>query len=702
MDNELSQQLKNIYKRYGFEIAKIYEQENVIVFTIKTGYFDNADIVPLGAIADSGAAFKEFSDLGYACTVRHFLTPIQTEQQLFKGFFSVESILTRLESDYQKFTKNIVTPFSDDAAYEYINTSYSINGKVGETSPAQEVLVRLAENKPKLFLIEAAAGFGKTCTAYELVHLLKQDTEYLPLFAELSRNRKAAVFRYILLDEIDLKFPGLNSKLVQGEMLNGKVITVLDGFDELLRKSEDTDDFQNREPMLETIGQFLTGNAKIVLTTRRTVLFEGDAFHEWVAKHADDFELVRIKLNEPTVSDWLKPDRMDAVKNSNLEIINLANPVLLSYLRWIPDKEFSEVMQAPENLVDKYFEFMLERERVRQDLRMDIATQQRVLLSIADDMIAYSYTSEKREYIVDLIQKSNGKVLDEVLAYYPGAERPDKEGLANKIASHALLDRSAQEPNKIGFINEFVFGHFIAKNIFAAKEWLNDDLRFIEPAVISYKPRKQEQREKLLMKLKDSMEFLTITDRFDLSKNLDHTINFDLADGEIEGLEIDHVKIGSNHVRNFQFNECSFVDCEFDMERFQQVTFLNCRFYRNKFSNNCSIGPVHVLAAIGDQEFIKSLSTAYQVDVQVQPPERQDLAERYVLEKFWPIGKDMLMHKHRPIKGLCAGGAGFRSEELYDAIQSLKKKGILLSPMQVSFVEVNFEMMSVIKKVLER
>lgn len=96
MDKQFKRELEDIYKRYGFELAKVYEPEDVIVFTLKMGYFDNADIVPLSEDANAKKPFDDFSSAGYACTVRSYLSPEQTENELFKGFFSVASILGRL------------------------------------------------------------------------------------------------------------------------------------------------------------------------------------------------------------------------------------------------------------------------------------------------------------------------------------------------------------------------------------------------------------------------------------------------------------------------------------------------------------------------------------------------------------------------------------------------------------------------------
>lgn len=703
MDNQLKRELEEIYRRYGFETAKVYEPENVIVFTLKTGYFDNADIVPLSESANTKKPFDDFSESGYACTVRSFLSPKQTEAELFKGFFSVASILDRLDKDYKQFTNNIVKPFADDARYEYINAPYSVNGKNGSKSPAVEVVSRLNATRPILFLIEAAAGFGKTCTAYEIVNQLIQEKNYLPLFSELSRNRKAPIFRYVLLDEIDRKFPTLSSRLVQSEMINGRVVTILDGFDELLRKTDEDDDFENQEPMLETIGQFLTGNAKIVLTTRRTVLFEGDAFHNWAATHSDEFELVRIRIGEPSLIDWLPENRLKAIQATSLDIKNsLANPVLLSYLRCIPDDKFDAVIDSPQGLVERYFNFLLERERLRQDLQMSVDTQKSILTTIAADMISGGYTSEQRDYIVDLILKTCLQEIEEALALYPSSERPDKEFIANKIASHALLDRSSKEENKIGFINEFVLGYFVAANIINDEEWLNDDVRFLEPAVISYRPRATIERKELLERIRQSLEFTAISYRTDFTARLIGAVDFPLQSDEAEGLDFDAVKFGVEAIESFQFNDCIFRNCEFELERISDVTFLNCKFYGDNVATGNPAGSIYILGEVGDSEFLKkALGNIEEIDSSVLPT-HELLLERHVLEKFWPIGREKLLHKHRPISGICNGYGGFRPDEIYNAIHQLKKRGVLLQPNSAAFVELNFDRLPEIRHILGR
>ena len=697
----INTELTEIYQRYGFELSKSYQNNQVLVFTIKTGYFDNADIVPLVDKIDVKQAFDDFSKVGFACTIRPVQTPVQAENQLFKGFFSVDSILARLQSDYDKFTRNIVAPFSAEAHYEYINAPYIVNGKAGSLTPAQEVSSRLNSKKPTLFLIEAAAGFGKTCTAYELVHLITKNKDFLPLFSELSRNRQASIFRYILLDEIDRTFPVLSSRLVQAEMKNGRVITILDGFDELLRKSEDGNDFESKEPMLETISGFLTGNAKIVLTTRRTVLFEGDAFHTWIENNSDKFDLIRIRISEPQVDNWLPESRLSKLRGSGIKIEDIANPVLLSYLRCISNADFESVSSAPQLLVETYFHFMLEREKIRQDLRISADNQQVILSSIAEDMISFGYTSEHRDYIVDYIISTHSKIINDALSAYSATEKPTREEIANKLASHALLDRSQREPNKIGFVNEFVLGNFVAKIILNATDWLNDDLRFIEPAVISFQPREHNLKQSLWEKLKNSLDFLAISDRVDFSLRLTGAIPFVLSGDEVVGIEICGASIGGNLISNFQFNSCIFKKCVFELENLENVTFLNCRYYDNNLSGTKLKGHVYVLGSTGDQEFLDSL-VAYNGDrTEEQEPNEQVFIEQFILEKFWPIGRDILTHKNRPIKGICINNSEFKVDELYAGIVRLKKKNILKEIMN-EFLEINLDEIQSIREILGR
>ncbi|MGZ8244977.1 hypothetical protein [Methylomagnum sp.] len=700
----MKQRIIDIYKRYGFQLASDQSKDGILVFTLKNGYFHNAEIVKLDSDAKTEKAFESFSKSGYACTTRLVVSPEQAESELFKGFFSVESTRHRLLEDYRRFSTNIVSVYGKDAKYDYIKSPYQINGKDGDLSPAEEVLSLINTDEPILFLIEAAAGFGKTCTAFEILKLLAEDESHLPLYAELSRNRQARIFRYILLDEIDRSFPLLSSRLVQSEIRNGRIITILDGFDELLRKDDDTGSFENQEPMLETVSELLTGHAKIIITTRRTVLFDGDEFHQWLDRHATNFRLIRIRIQEPRVTDWLSESRLCQLEQADLRIEAMANPVLLSYLRCINEKSFLEAVSNPESIVESYFTYMLDRERERQDLRMDIEVQHSILRSIAHDMMQCGYTAEERDYIISYILSSQQKALDDTRTRYPVTDKPNREEIANKLASHALLDRSANDPNKISFVNEFAFGNYVAENIFLMPDWMSDDLRFIEPAVGSYKPRNPDSRSRLYEQLNESLPFLDIGSRIEISIDLMYKILFPLSEGEAEGITFTDIEIGEFLISNFQFNECQFSKCRFNLQNMDNVTFLNCRFYNCVLPISESRAPIFVLGGSGDPEFIKAISHR-PTDPSDSPNNDCSLnIEAFILKKLWPIGESYEHMPSRPIfkplKVLCYPTRIYNSERLYDSVWRMKKKGLIVETTRNSLITINQENISDIQKIL--
>ena len=107
MDASMKSSLVAVYKRYGFTLAR--DRDCVLVFTLKTGYFDNAEIVKLTATAETEKIFSEFSAAGYGCVIREAKTPEHAERELFQGFFSVESTRHRLIDDYKRFTEAVVS-----------------------------------------------------------------------------------------------------------------------------------------------------------------------------------------------------------------------------------------------------------------------------------------------------------------------------------------------------------------------------------------------------------------------------------------------------------------------------------------------------------------------------------------------------------------------------------------------------------------
>jgi hypothetical protein len=707
MKNNLKANLIALYQDYGFELKQNYDSDKVLVFGFSGGYFRNVDIVPYSENSVLDNAYNEFQSMGFACQKRRFRQYDAVDKELFEGFFSLQNNKKRLDNEYAKFASSVVRMYGNEAKYKYLNSPYYFDDVLGEDGLVEEIYSKLDEDYPVLFLVEAAAGFGKTCAAYEIARKINQESYKIPFFAELSRNRQARIFKHVLLDEIDRVFPSLSSRLVEREINNGRIVTILDGFDELLRDGDDEGEFENKEPMLETIGHYLRGAAKIVLTTRKTMLFDGDRFFDWVQENVGEFQLIRLRLGEPRIRDWLDTDRYTKLTQVvGNELDNISNPVLLSYLRCVPDEMFEEICQDSSGLVNSYFNFMLEREKTRQDLALDIDEQHEVLEKVAFDMIELDYFSEERDYIVDFIMESCSSIIDRMIRRYPIENRPKREEIANKLASHALLDRSSRSPNKIGFINDFVFGNYISRNVIKADEWHYDKWVFLEPSVLSYRHRSKDERARLYHALSEVFPYLSPSNQVVIQTELERDFCIALENCQIESIDFDEIKLGDNSLCNVNFIGCVFNKCIFDFSKMTDVTFLSCQFYGCSVEASVdNIVKVHFLSSDGDGEFLDtvfSLISRSEVDNNGDCEISLESAEKAVLERFWPVGRDSITYKHRPIRGICNNYGGHTPAQLHDAICSLKKRNVLKEPKSASFVEINFDMLVEIKRVLGR
>ena len=323
--------LIKLYENYGFNYRGDLSSTNEIVFTITQGVFDNAIIIKTDNSQDKKLE-SELNDLGFHVNTEKLISFKNIENKLFKGFFSVEKTKSLFSNDYRNHIQNIAKSFpTSNISYTYIHSSFHKDGNYYDNGKdiLQDIQSEINTNGPKLILIEAPAGFGKTCTAYEIGQMISnQDDEHLVLFAELSRDRHAKIFNHVLQRELARSFPAVSASLVSKEIQAGKVVVILDGFDELLNEREDEKfQFEKSQAMLETIGKMLKFNAKIILTTRKTAILQGDDFDEWISEHSNNFEFMRYTLKEPSARNWLSSDRANRLIQHHINIKNLANPV---------------------------------------------------------------------------------------------------------------------------------------------------------------------------------------------------------------------------------------------------------------------------------------------------------------------------------------------------------------------------------------
>ncbi|MBB3836828.1 nucleoside-triphosphatase THEP1 [Runella defluvii] len=579
--------LVKVYQSYGFEKEEITTKD-IVVFSYKQSRYFGVDIVPLAQnqqIEDYVERLKvEYSQSGFATTIKYIKNEKEAEIELFKSFFSFDATKARLKRKYSEFVKKQTYNLLG-SDYQYISSPFEIYNAEGDGN-----LIELVHNvittveKAHLIIIEAAAGYGKTSTAYQILQALIENTNLIisPILTELARNRGANIFRYILLDVIDKEFPTLNSELVIKEIQNGRVPLIIDGFDELLDKinlEADMSSIDEIEPMLNTIGELLVGRAKIVLTTRKTAIFNDYEFEKWASKWDNKFEIIRISIKEPSIEDWLGYDRCQILENNNMILHHLANPVMLAYLKNLDEESYISVISNGENLVDQYFQKMLEREKDRQNLLATPETQLLIFKNVVKLLLDLDSTSEKKEFFKEIIKEQNLKILESTRLLYP--EKPTIDNLVDILATHALLDRKGRDGNKIGFINDFVLGVFIGEIINETDMHLSQNIYsdyMIELAVTAYRVQSNEKKYQLWEKIVEIKERFGDYTLFIFDVTLLNHPAFDYNSLTVKEISFVNVDFSINNMQESIFINCSFRSCRFDFKKLQGMSFISCHF----------------------------------------------------------------------------------------------------------------------------
>lgn len=600
MDREHIDSLVTLFERYGYHKDDL-STDLCLIFTLSTGMYPAAEILPISdnITEDEVSRIKRsYSESGYA--VRSLKShDIKTiEDYLFTGFFHVKAANLRLRNKYDEYVARVMKPYRDSGSsnntleYKYINIKYEkeSNFKISSnTMPLTDALVEeLNAPGAKLIIVEAAAGFGKTSTAFEVLHQYSiTNTDARPLFMELSKDRQAATFRYLLLSQIERDFDVLlKNDIVIYNIKKGKIPLIIDGFDELLSKDLDNGAnealFTDVETMLSTIAELLSENTKVLLTTRKTAIFSGDSFYDWYNKLIDngcDFNISRYQLENPIIRDWLPADKFRVLDKS---INDISNPVLLGYLRYV-DYETFLTINTPAKLIQSYFDFLLRREIDRQDLPFNTEEQLKIFRKLAAYFACFEITADNRADI-----KSAFMELEPHLIISKTSAAKDESSITNALTNHALLDR--KDNGKIGFISDYILGTLLMQSILYDEDKDSLDLHesisyaFLEKAILAgelsdIKTRKSFWR-KLFDKCKLNNALIFMADsklRFVISHTFDHET--------FANETLNNVTFGINTaiISSCNFTNLKFHQCYFDFNYISQCYFFNCEF------DNCII-----------------------------------------------------------------------------------------------------------------
>ena len=702
--------ITNLYLQYGFEAGEA--NEDYMVFFMQSGYFQNAEIVILNKTTqECDIDISGYECLGYSVRLRRFDNIIAIHNALFNGFFNTAMSNKKLLSEYESFCEQQKHKLPHNK-YEYIRGEFVENGVPQSANVLDRILDVFKSDERQLIILEASAGYGKTCTSFEVIReLVEKIPDKIPLLTELSKNRKASVFRYVLLSEIDQKFPALSSELVTNEIKNGRILLIIDGFDELLSKNNSTSSLDNEknpgkdaQTMLDTIAQLITteSKTKILLTTRNSSIFVGKEFDEWVDQHLVDCNITRLQLSEPSLRDWIGAEKIEILKANKIDLNNVLNPVLLTLLRNEPLDGFETKYTSNEEIVQQYLDLLLRREQQRQALPLSVEEQLRIMRDLAVQMVQLDISAEDIDFIklilTDVTSRDINTYLERYDALPDSAEnKPTEAEFINKLSHHALLDRISTQNNLIGFINEFIFGLMMAKAVLEFQLSPTElQGKYLDVAITAYSTYNATQRKLLYKTIEPVLSKEPPQRRIFASMYLCDEIKGSYSDQYFDGIFFENNIVISADAcfTNCIFSDCIFDHCILNTNAFHTCQFYNCTFYDCSIELgdilNCELMFLH---CTGHEKFAQC---AYRCE----PAAESTIDyERVVLEQFWKPGYEKA-EPRRSYLALLKGVSSSDKQALVNAIDSLVRKNLLKRWQRVYVL--NFEKIEVIKKIIGR
>lgn len=706
---EISKIIK-LYSLFQFELLE--ETGAYLVFRFDSGYFNNIEILLLDPSFKVNALRKKFEEVGFSVNIKTYSNYEQTHQILFKGFFDLEKKRKQFGKNYEQYYQqqsNHMFGVADNAEnYRYIESTYLKNGQECSDSIYESVGKELLHEEKRLIILEASAGMGKTSTAYEILnYILKSKKDLsLPLLIELTRNRGARIFRHVLDDEIDRNFSLLKRDLIIEEIRRGNILLIIDGFDELLSKQNETTDDEGEDntsqTMLDTIAELLKNDSKarIVLTSRKSSIFVGDKFDYWKDQVLPDVSVTRYQLLPPTIDNWLDRERIQILTEKHIRIESLSNPVLLSILRIIPFPEFEKISTG-KSVINLYLDKLLEREKTRQSIALSVKEQKEIFVKLAAQFVSFEIMSEDSEFIRTLLLDNiiKEKVFDYINRYADADKPQDPDEFANKFVHHALLDRVQPFSNKIGFINDYIFGVFVSeaiKNGFLSekdKELLNE--KYIAFAVEACNIEDSQYKESMYSKLKNIIECLN--DKQALETEL---ILRGKPVRSYNGAFFNYMTFSENDFKECEFKNCSFSFCTFqkcaiDSTIFSGCYFINCKFYNNTLINECTHDTNVAAINCNGIEFLNIINE----NEQAEDSDEKTRFKTVILENFWSKGKERADSK-RSITSIFKGTQGKDRKKIMIALTELVRDGILTN--SAEYYDLNHKKMDIIREMLGR
>lgn len=693
-------ELDRLFQIYGYDVKET--NASYRVYLLNQGMYHGAEIQVMDE-TDAAPICARYSKLGYHAKEQHFKSVNEAEDYLFRGFFNTQTTSYDIERRYSEFASNQVRLYGDASIkYRYISMPYSVCSSSldeyiqGNTDIISAIKDVMSSKGAYLIVVEAAAGFGKTCTAYEVYNaFVDKCDKQKPIFTELSRNRDAKQFKYILWSEIDReKDTTAKQELVVYNIKKGKIPLIIDGFDELLSKDIDPgkagqlNEFEQVETMLSTIGDLLTDESKIVLTSRKTAIFAGTEFGDWIDSYGGKFNVIRFQLEKPNIKQWLSESRYSEIENRGIALDGISNPVLLTYLRNIDQGMFEDLLNHPDTITDKYFEYLLNREKERQNITIPWEEQMQIFENLARSFAEFDITGDTRSFVKDLIISENKEQLLRYREFMLTQQTLDE--LADTLTNHALLDRVGNK-DYIGFVNEFVLGYLLAKSIQNSEDNFLCELGslpegLIELAVISYENVSRDDKSQLWAKLLKVTEKMSLPLKITTECSLMGEVQGSFESQSLNSITFRRIKFfrGKCCFTEFSFVDAVFDECIFDRGAFLNVTFVGCKFNKCVVRKDQWPGETKI-HCYGCEDYNSGFITSLEIVGASTTHSHEDVAlELQILAKYFKV--DGRTPKMRYISSLRKEFEGQDLDAVFAVFNMLKKKGMILTQGNNSYI----------------
>jgi hypothetical protein len=372
----------------------------------------------------------------------------------------------------------------------------------------------------------------------------------------------------------------------------------------------------------------LKNRARVILTSRKTAIFAGAEFQTWLTKWNNEFDVTRYSIEVPRIKDWLPQNKLDLIKQAEIPVEYIANPVLLTYLRNLGLIEFGNHIIEPDTIIKKYFISLHEREMIRQDLKINPEDQYTIFKNVVKLLIKFDLSTTERTFFREIILDENKNILEKAIKLYSSDK--NIEWLADKLITHALLDRKGKDENEVGFINEFVFGTFIGEIMCELSPTEVEKVfssYMVELGATAYRVQNKDNKKLLwniIETLKHRFESSTLftfdtTLKGKLERNFEQTV--------FQSSNIFNIKFNTDYsISSSVFINCRFKNCTFYKNAFESISFIECIFdeciveginyvndYANSYLIKCHQTNCNVISyLIEDEGLNKDINTEFE------------------------------------------------------------------------------------------